>query len=119
MRGMAKESSKECRRGERLKHMTVVLDPTLSENGDFMAVFAAAMSSMKVEYQLSDSQEVGVVRWKSTEMERDVSESAEVVSRTVEVEEKEVLLTLEAQGFVGLVHHSKQVHSFVSLYSGP
>lgn len=109
LRSVAKEGNKDNSPAHRLRQIVVVLDSTLSENRDFMSFFATALRSLGVEYRLSTCGEPGVVRWKRLVTERDVSESAKVVQQVVEVEEKEMLLTLEAQGFVGLVHHSKQV----------
>lgn len=112
LKSATKEATKEHRPGERLKHMVVVLDTTVSENKDFMAVFATSMRSLEMEYRISSCDEPGTVRWTRVMTERTVNDSAQVVGQVFEVDEKELLVTLEAQGFVGLVHHSKQVQRF-------
>ena len=111
VKAAARAVSKENRPGERLKRMVVVLDRTLSENTDFMAGFAASVSSMDVEYRISTNEDPGVVRWRRIVTERgmDIQDAQVVVGRVTEDDESELLVTLEAQGFVGLVHHSKQV----------
>ena len=110
LKSAARESSKDMSTPkQRLKHMIILLDSTLFHNGDFMATFAPAVKECEVAYRLGTLDEPGVVRWLRMLTQRDVSESAKVVSEVVEAEESDVLLTLEAQGFVGLVHYSKQV----------
>lgn len=87
----------------------VVLDSTLYRNAGLMELLSPSLRSLSVECRLSTHDEPGVVRWRRKVREREVDERARVVSQVVEEEEREVLLTMEAQGFVGLIHHSKQV----------
>ena len=107
MKAAAKESRKEQRPGERVKQMMVVLDRTLLENAHFMAEFAPSLKELGMEYVVSDD-EPGIVQWKRVVTERTLNHRDQVVEDRVETEEDEMLVVLEAQGFVGLVHHSKQ-----------
>lgn len=110
VKAAARAGSRENRPGERLKRMVVMLDRTLSENTDFMVGFATSVRSMDVEYRISTREDPGVVRWRRVVTERGVDQNTQViVGRVTEDDESELLVTLEAQGFVGLVHHSKQV----------
>ncbi len=110
LRAAARESNKDQSPGERMKNMAVVLDSTLVENRDFMAEFAPAIHSMKGNFRVSQCDtEPGVVKWVRILTECDVDTSAHVTRRAMEIEENEILVTMEAQGFVGLVHYSKQV----------
>ena len=101
----AKEGNLENRPSERLGRMVVVLDSTLSENKEFMEVF----TTLGVSHQISDSSEPGCVRWRRIMSERTVNDEALIVKNHSLVYENEVLIMLEAQGYVGLVHYSKQV----------
>lgn len=107
---VVKKNNMENRSGERMKQMKIVLDSALSENRDFMAEFAKGVRSLEVEYRVSKTDEPGSVRWVRVVRERRVDERAKIVEREKEVEENDLLVTLEAQGFVGLVHHSKEVY---------
>lgn len=103
----AKEGNVENRPNERLGRMVVVLDTTLSENRAFMDIF----TTLGVNYETNDDgDEPGCVKWKRVMPERTVNDKAQIVKSFPIVYEKEVLVTLEAQGFVGLVHYSKQVN---------
>ena len=107
----AKESSKENKPGEVLKRMLVILDTVLAENVEFMKEFVVKLNAEGVTYQISESDEnePGSVRWKRIMTERTVDEDAKVIEKVSEVDEDEIVITLEAQGFMGLVQHSKKV----------
>ena len=107
VKAAAKEGQKENRPGERLKRMVVVLDNTLLHNQEFMEAFRTAMETSNVGFRTDDA-EPGFVRWKRVMMERVVDEHGLMVEQTSEVDEDELLVILQGQGFVGLVHHSKQ-----------
>lgn len=108
VKAAAKEGRKENLPGERLKRMVVILDSTLLHNQEFMEAFKQSVEVFKMEFRTSDS-EPGFVRWKRVMTERVLDERARVVEQVSEVDENELLVLLQAQGFVGLVHHSKQV----------
>jgi hypothetical protein len=115
MKAAAKEGQKENRPKERLKRMVVILNDTLLHNSDFMDAFILAMGAAEMTFRTSDS-EPGFVRWKRVTTERSLDgDSQEVVEDISEVDEDELLVILQAQGFVGLVHHSKQVTGFQRL----
>ena len=111
LKAAAKEGRKENRPGERLKKMVVVVDNTLLQSAQFMAEFAPAMKELAVDYQIG-ANEPGVVRWKRITTERTLNEQGGVTEERFEDSEKELLVVLQAQAFVGLVHHSKQVREF-------
>lgn len=104
----AKEGQKENRPGERLKQMVVILDGALLHDQEFGGAFASAVETFKMEYRTSDA-EPGFVRWKRVMTDRVLDESSRVVEQVSEVDENELLVILQAQGFVGLVHYSKKV----------
>ena len=111
VRAAARAGSKEHSPAQRLKNMVVLLDQTLAENSNFMAEFAPALHALDGKLRISQLDEPGVVKWLRIESECGVDENARITKRSMEVEEKEMLVTMEAQGFVGLVHYSKQVKS--------
>ena len=108
MKAAAREGQKENRPKERLKRMVVILDSTMLHNTEFMDTFTPAMENLGMSYRTSDL-EPGFVRWKRVMTERSLDEGSQVLEHVSEVDEQELLVILQAQGFVGLVHHSKQV----------
>ena len=113
LKNAMKKTSKENRPSERLKQMVVILDSTLSENIEFMEEFGKGLNNMEVGYEISKDNEPGSVRWKRIMKERTLTDSVEVVENTVVVEENELVITMKAEGFIGLVHYSKQVLSLL------
>lgn len=109
IKAAAKEGSRENRPGERLKQMMVVLDSTVFENEEFMEEFELEANALGVQYCSCKENRPGCIRWRRVLTERSVNqEKAEIIENSVEVDENELLVVLQAQGFVGLVHHSKQ-----------
>ena len=56
---------------------------------------------MKGNFRINQSDKPGVVKWIRLLTECDVDTSARITRHTMEVEENEVVVTMEAQGFVG------------------
>lgn len=75
---ITKEGRRENRPGERVKQMVVVLDPTLSENAQFMASLAAELQELGVNYHVSGDLYPGSVQWRRRVWERTVDESTQV-----------------------------------------
>ena len=118
LKAAVKAGSKEHSPAERLKNTVILLDSTLAENGGFMASFAPAIQDVNGSFRVRESDdEPGVVKWVRICTECGVDDNAHITKYTLEVEEKEILVTMEAQGFVGLVHYSKQVSMTRSYFS--
>ena len=60
--------------------MVVLLDTTLSENGDFMAHLASELHALEVTYRICQDMHPGSVRWKRIVTDRAVDKSAQVYS---------------------------------------
>ena len=106
---VVKKSRMENRSGERVKQMVVVIDTSLFKNREFKAEFEKGVQSLEVECRVSENIEAGSVKWVRVVKERTVDERAQIVEIVREECEHDMLVTLEAHGFVGLVHHSKEV----------
>ena len=102
--------------------MVLVLDSSLAENSEFMESLVGELEEMGVEHRVGVGGVPGGVAWRRKQRERNVTENAEVgtllcvrlflmyihqIEEVVfEKEENHLLLTLEAQGFAGLVKMS-------------
>ena len=63
---------------DRLRHMVLVLDSTLSENSDLMESLVEELEEAGVEYRVGKGGPVGGVRWRRKQLERTVSDDAQV-----------------------------------------
>jgi hypothetical protein len=71
-----------------------------------------------VEYRVGKGGPVGGVRWRRKQLERTVSDDAQISETISESDEKELLLTLDAQGFSGLVQCTKMAEQGTPLPAG-
>lgn len=103
---------------DRLKQMILVLDSTLSENRDLMEALVEELEEAGVEYRVGEGGPVGSIRWRRKQKERNVTDDARITEFDSEREENHLLLTLEAQGFAGLVQYSKMTEQGILLPDG-
>ena len=117
---IVKKSNMENCSEERVKQMLVVLNTNLFDNSVFMAEFLKGVQSLGVGYRVGDGGsdggeacsvigDAGSVRWVRVLKERTVDEDAQIVEREGMENEKNFLVVLSAQEFMGLVHRSKEV----------
>jgi crossover junction endonuclease EME1 len=108
MKEALRETRREANPQVRLRQMVLVLDSSLAENSEFMESLVGELEEMGVEHRVGVGGVPGGVTWRRKQRERNVTENAEIEEVVFEKEENHLLLTLEAQGFAGLVKMSKQ-----------
>lgn len=99
-----------------LHQVVVVLDRVLGESTDFMTEFLTRAMKLGVQYRVEDGYVPGSVRWVWSVAERDQDQAARTVERGKEKEVSRMLVTMDAPGFVGLVHYSKEVSVLLSVF---